>query len=138
MRKATGYLCAAVRGKDGDNVSQEKKWANIRVALQIGFEIRRKFPDLVLYIPHEHEELVELLLDEGVTTETLLRAMSRLAAKKDILFVYTGNGTGGGMRQEIDAVEEAGKEMVFFPELNEKKEEEMAKAIYAVLAREIE
>ena len=141
MRKVTGYLIAPVRGRPTEAeaclVSQEEKWGNINRAKQIGWEIRRRFPDLELYVPHEHEEFVEALSEEGVTTTILLWAMSRLAAKRDISFVYVGGGISSGMRQEIDAVEEAGKEMVFFPELNEKKEEEMATAIYAVLAREI-
>lgn len=142
MRKVTGYLVAPVRGKpteaEAQLVSQEEKWANINRAKQIGFEIRRRFPDLDLYVSHDHEEFIEALLEEGVTTVILLWAMSRLAAKRDISFVYVGDGISSGMTQEIDAVEEAGKEMVFFSELSEKKEKEMAIAIHAILAREIE
>lgn len=142
MRKATGYLVAPVRGKPTEEeaalVSREEKWENINTAKQIGWEIRRRFPDLDLRIPHEDEEFIEALLAEGVRTETLLRAMARVAASKDISLVYTGKIISSGMHLEIDAVEEAGKEMVFFPELTEKKEEEIAVAIHSILAGAVE
>ena len=43
MDMITGYFMAPVRGKDGDNVSREKKWENIRIALNIAEWLKRKF-----------------------------------------------------------------------------------------------
>ena len=108
MQKITAYFGAPVRGKDGDGVSDEVKAENVKRGMAIGRLIRRAFPDLDLYIPHEHEEVIHELWRNGIAGETIVKATTAIALKKDFGIFYTGHGISDGMAKEMEAMEEAG------------------------------
>ena len=111
---------APVRGQDGTNVSHKVKWENVRLGQQIGYAIKASFPDeLDLFIPHDHEELVEALQKCGSdTVETILAAMRLIAANRDIGICYAGHGISLGMAGEILAREAVDKSTLIIEEYN--------------------
>ena len=108
MQKITAYFGAPVRGKDGENVSDEVKAENVKRGIRIGQLIRQIFPDLDLYIPHEHEEVIHELWRNGIAGDEIVKATTSIALKKDFGIFYTGHGTSEGMAKEMKAMEEAG------------------------------
>jgi hypothetical protein len=109
MDMITGYFMAPVRGIEGNDVSRSVKWANIQMALEIADWLKRKFPDVDWYIPHYHEEFIEALQKQGVTSETVVAAFCDIAASKDIAILYDGNGVSNGMISERRARAKTGK-----------------------------
>lgn len=125
--KSTAYLAAPVRGKFGDAIDPKKKWDNVQVAMQLGDSIRRVFPSLELFIPHEHEIIVDRLLRNGLSSDDVITATAQIAADRDFMIVYNGDGISEGMMREMSAVYKAGKPIVYFDLFNEEAREEIAK-----------
>jgi len=116
----TAYLSAPVRGKDGDAVDPIIKANNVKEGCILGGVLRRAFPSLDLYVPHEHEEIVNKLWRNGVSSKQILKASCEIVVEKDLLLFYTGDGISEGMQKERDAAKKAGIPIVEFDRLDEK------------------
>ena len=119
MNKISAYLMAPVRGRDGDNVLPEVKWANVQKAIEIGNALRTAFPCLDLYVPHESEIIIDQLWRNGLPTDKITDATAQIATCKKVSFVFEGDGISEGMAKEIRAVRDAGRRMIYFIEINE-------------------
>ena len=105
----TAYLMAPVRGIGGDNVSDEEKQDNVDKAIAVGKAIRQAIPELDLYVPHEHEEIIDQIWKDWLTGDQIVQSCIPLAVKRDIGIHWTGNGWSGGVDKERKARDEAGK-----------------------------
>lgn len=124
--KISAYLAAPVRGKPGDAVDPKEKWDNVQAAVQLGYAIRQAFPSLLLFVPHENEVVIDRLWHNGLPSDDIITATSQIAAAKDFMIVYDGDGISAGMAREIDVVSKAGKPIVCFDLFNEEAKEEIA------------
>ncbi len=132
MDKITGYFMAPVRGKDGDTVDAAMKLQNVQKAIEIGRSIRGSIASLDLFIPHEHEEIIDMLWRQGTSSIAILDACCAVAVTKQIGILYDGNGVSGGMEREWAALTEAGIEVVIFDTWNEEAREEIVLAMARV------
>ena len=126
MNKITGYLMAPVRGRDGDDVLPEVKWANVQKAIEIGNTLRAAFPCLDLYVPHESETIIDQLWQNGLSSDKITDATAQIAVCKNVSFVFEGNGISEGMAKEIKAVRDVDKAIIYFTEITEKTKAEIA------------
>lgn len=115
----TAYFMAPVRGRAGDSVSAEKKASNVEKGKQIGQTIRGDFPCLDIYIPHEHEDIVDAMWRNGVPSEDIVKASCDVALSRDFGIAYIGDGISKGMGAEIDAMMKADKIVITFVEYDE-------------------
>lgn len=133
--KITAYLAAPVRGKEGDAVDPKKKWDNVQAAMQLGFAIRQAFPSLELFIPHENEVIIDQLWRNGLSSGDIITATAMIAASRDFMLVYDGDGISTGMAREIDVVSGAGKPIVYFDLFDEEAKESIAKVMTEMKGR---
>jgi len=126
----TAYFMAPVRGKDGESVSAEVKAANVKKGVEIGLAIRRNFPEIDVYIPHEHEEIIDILWHNGVSGDRIVAASCEIAVKRDIGLMYTGNGISKGMADEYDAMSLAGKPVVAFSAYDEATRKNISEMVH--------
>lgn len=122
----TAYFMAPVRGHLGDAVSPEEKWANVQKGVEIGRAIRRHFPEIDLFIPHEHEEIIDELWRQGLASDGIINATCTVAKRKDFSICYDGDGISGGMGREIDEVSRIGKPIVYIDQISDETEEAIA------------
>lgn len=132
MRKITAYLMAPCRGRDGDNVLPEVKWANVQKAIEIGSALRNAFPCLDLFVPHEHEVVIDQLWRDGLSSDKIIDATSKIAQSKEISFCFDGDGASEGMAREIDTVTEIGKPVVYFAQLDDETMEKIAIELHKI------
>lgn len=130
--KLTGFFSAPVRGHDGNNVRHEVKWENIDRALQVAYWLETRFPEVDWFVPHRSERLVEELISDGVTTETVLAAFARVAGTRDICVFYDWQGFSEGMCLEREAVVAYDKSTVVIEEAGEDAEVDIALTIQEV------
>ena len=131
----TAYFAAPVRGRLGDAVDSKVKWDNVQKAIRIGWTIRQAFPSLELFIPHEHEIVIDQLWRNGLPSHDIITATAQIAVTKDFAIVYDGDGITEGMTREIDTLTGAGKKIIYFDNLNEETREEIAEVIMSLTYR---
>ena len=118
----TAYFMAPVRGPDGDKVSYEVKWENIRRARRIAYAIRKDFPELDLFIPHDHEIVIEAAQQYGATSQDILSWCCFIAAQREIGIRYEGHGVSAGMYLETTAMKRESKKICGIEAYPEAKE----------------
>lgn len=128
----TAYLLSPCRGHNGNLVSAEEKEANVRRAIEIANTIRAKFPDLYLYCPHESEIIVDELWRGGVSSDRIIAACCRIAARMDIGIVYEKYGISEGMASEMGTMKANNKPLVYVFEMDDSDFAEIARAIWEV------
>lgn len=123
--KATAYFIAPVRGPLGDNCDPAVKQDNVDKGIRIGRKIRAMFPySLNLYIPHEHEEVIDRLWRNGLPSDKILDALCEIATSKDFAIVYDACGVWGGMQREVDHLSSIGKDIVYIDDVNDEETKE--------------
>ncbi len=125
----TAYFMAPVRGANGDESTAEERAANIEKAQMVARSIERRFPDLDLYVPHDHEEIIEELWLHGeVASEDIVWAFCQLAVKRDFGIWYD-HVYSGGCREEQVAMEASDKSVARFSEWGDSAGEAIAATI---------
>jgi hypothetical protein len=109
------YLSHPIRGAKGAAATHEDIEANNRRAIEFAARVRAEFPGLDLYVPAEHDELVQESLEQGIlTTEQILQIDRYLLARRDILIVFSPDSyIGGGVRVEIEEAQRLRKPIAF-------------------------
>jgi len=130
----SAYLAAPVRGLLGDAVDPQAKAENVREGCILGANIRLAFPSLDLYVPHEHEEIIDGLWHNGVSSKSIVQVSCEIVIRRDLLLFYTGRGISCGMDAEYDAAEEAGIPIVEFVQWNDWARERIARVMSDIIA----
>jgi len=101
------YLSHPIRGPKGEDATPEDMAANNQAAIRFADTIRLFFPNLDLYVPAEHDEVLAILYQKGdITINQLLEADCEALAKRDFLLVYAPGGlVSSGMSKEIEFAE---------------------------------
>lgn len=113
----TAYLSHPIRGKNGADATQAEINANNIEAKNVARAIRSAVPDLELYCPADHDEVVGNLYKNGdVSIDSILKADCEIIAKKDLLIVYRPNLLmSEGMLHEIAYADTKKIPVIFLP-----------------------
>ena len=123
----TAYFMAAVRGPDGNACE-----SNLVIGSQVGAWLQSHFPHVDIWIPHDHEEIIQAAIqDDDIDADRVLAWCCRLAITKDIGIAYTG--TYGrmteGMQREWDSMAMHGVPLIEFNECNDFSVERIARLL---------
>jgi len=132
------YLAAPVRGHNGDSVPDQEKLANVRAGVIIGDTIRKAFPSLEVFVPHEHEEIIDCLWKKGVSSEQILDACCEVVEKRDLVIVYDAKGITKGMAREVDHATKHGIPVFYMDDFEEETWMALAAVILALRERQDE
>jgi len=125
----TGYLIAPVRGHDGDNVSPETKQANVDSGVRLAWAIRKTFPKLNLYAPHESERIVGLFWQHGdISADTIVERCIEIMLECDIVIAFIGQGISEGMEREMETAIENNKPLIEFEIWDDAAKQQIATA----------
>lgn len=108
-KKLSAYLSHSIRGIKGEAATQEDMDVNNQKAIDAASQIRRYFPGFDLYVPAEHDEVLNILYQtDAVTIGGILDADCEVIRRRNFLIVYVPDGfISNGMRVEIQAAEKA-------------------------------
>lgn len=97
------YFSAKVRGKNGDAATPEEMAFNIAEGSVKGNALQMKYPRWKVFIPHDHEELVDALVAVGVAnSESIMQGFCKIVSTKEILVVVAEDAeVSGGVQLEI-------------------------------------
>jgi hypothetical protein len=108
----------AIRGKDGENATQDTIDRNNEEAVRVGTELRRVCRDLDIYIPAETDMY---LLTQGVDVshligyEVIIALDKKVVESRDLLLVYIPDGyISEGMKEEIECAKLLGIPIFYF------------------------
>ncbi len=128
----TAYFCAPVRGRNGDDVLPEVKRANENIGIALGQTVALAFSELDLFIPHEHEVVIDALWRRGLATNAILDACCDIIEERQVLIAYIGNGISGGMAREIKHAENKGIPVIKFVEWDNSAKECICRTIASI------
>jgi hypothetical protein len=128
------YISHPIRGKLGDDATDESMATNNTIAKAAGKEIRDALPDLQLYIPAEHDDF---LLLHGVIpvnmVEELLALDCAIVHDCDMMLIYDHEfHLGHGMQREYDYAMANNIPIVVFNEVNDEVIKDIAIAMSKV------
>jgi len=120
MNKIKAYISHPIRGKAGNNVTDEVMATNNAKAKTIGNTLRLACPELSLYIPAEMDDF---LIPKGIypvdVVEGLLALDCAIISQCDLLLVYNHeNHISSGMRIEMNYAKEHSIPIIEFSEMN--------------------
>ena len=104
MSKIKVYVSHSIRGKFGNDATDEQMEANNNKAKAFGTVISKEFPMIDFYVPGEHDELVLIAYRRGYLKEDeILKVDCEIIDRCNFLIVYAPDGyTSRGMHIEID------------------------------------
>lgn len=116
MSKITAYISHPIRGKAGNDATEEDMNNNNLKAKTMGGYLRTLMPNLTLYIPAEMDDF---LIPRGIKpvkiVEELLALDCAIIKGRDILLVYNHDGhISDGMQREIDYAKEHNIPIIVF------------------------
>ena len=110
-----------IRGKSGNNATNEEMTANNKKAISLGDTLMHLFPGLQVYIPGKMDEfLLRKSVYPSSIVEGLLALDCAIVGTRDLLLVYNHDGhISGGMQREIDYAIDHHKNMIMFKDIDE-------------------
>ena len=104
------YVSHSIRGKYGNNATNEQMKANCAKAMQFAKLLRLNCTGIEYYVPAEHDEWITLAFQQGIITDTQILSIDcDILDTRDGLLVYTPDGyISGGMTTEIVYAKEFG------------------------------
>ena len=127
MKPIKIYLSHPIRGPKGDKATAADMLKNNEKAIEIGIQLRSYFfdwqsfsglPEIQLYIPAEHEDVISYLLyHKYITVDQLLEADCNVVGQSDILLMY--GRPSSGMKKEFEYADENDIAIVSFNNLNQ-------------------
>ena len=121
-KKITAYFSHPIRGRAGDKATQKEKDANCKDAILVARLIRKRFPELEIYVPAEMDEFPDVACKQGyLTIDQLLAIDCEIVKRRDILLAYAPNGgyLSNGMKREIDTALDNSLPVVVFDSLGD-------------------
>ncbi|HRT51343.1 MAG TPA: DUF5664 domain-containing protein [Anaerohalosphaeraceae bacterium] len=103
------YIAASVRGPEGDAATPETMRQNIRTGVAYATALRKMFPHLEFYSPHEHEPLFQEAFQNGlITSGAILNQCFSIIRLCDAVLVCSDPAESAGVRAEIKEAEAHG------------------------------
>ncbi|HEC66938.1 MAG TPA: hypothetical protein ENI23_16810 [bacterium] len=116
-QKVSAYFSASIRGRDGDGALFSDMAKNLKKGAAIAAKIKERFGAVLdLYVPHDHDAVIQILLLKGyITGDQVVEADCVLLEERDFLISYVPDKYySGGMVAERDAAIELGRPRVEF------------------------
>lgn len=104
MKKIKAYLSHAIRGAKREHATKNEIVTNCQEALTIGNRIREHIPELILWVPAEHEDFVFEAYERSILSEDqILEIDCAIISKRDLLIIFVKNNLySNGMNTEIN------------------------------------
>ena len=112
----SAYFMYPYRGKNGDGSDVATIKDNVANAIALCNKIRVAIPQLHIYCPHEHEFMYNPWRAKMVTSEQIMSQCVSIALCCDIGIIAHNPSESEGMLQEIAAMNDMDKMMVFMHE----------------------
>jgi len=124
------YFCARVRGANRDAVTPDVKAKNVEEGLAMARTIQAEFPSIKLYIPHDHETMIDILWRwDYLSSGDIIEASCEIINRCQLLIVWTGRGISGGMAQEMAYARQNHIPVFEFEEWNDYAKERLARTL---------
>lgn len=103
-KKYTAYFSHHIRGKKGNDATDQDMIDNRNDAIKVCNQIRKLLPNWDIYCPADHDDVIMKLYRNGdVTEDAILKADCQILENKDaVLFYCKDNFISGGMRVELN------------------------------------
>ena len=98
------YLSHHIRGPEGENSTPASREANKQAARFMAMLLRKMYPELDIYVPAEHDQVVEYLYTKGyVNARQIIEADCVIISDCKFVIVYNQySKVSEGMHIEID------------------------------------
>lgn len=116
------YLSHSIRGKYGANATHTQMKENCNRAILIANVLRATFPSIEIYVPAEHEDLVNLAFSHDYLNEKKILHLDCHVidgCEGVIIYVPEGDTLQGGRLIEFDHATKQGKSAFVFAEVKE-------------------
>jgi hypothetical protein len=125
------YFSHTIRGQQGENASQAHQQDNIDKACQLAQKIRRRFPQVSLFVPHEIEVLNEMCFEGRISGDDLVEIECVMIENLlfDVVIVVGDYHSGSGVAMEIQTAHDSGVPIVFLDDVEEKSLEYLAQGL---------
>jgi len=106
MKYIKAYYSASIRGAAGEDATEEQIQENLLMGIQRGNEIQQFFGSVLkLYIPHQHDSLVQILWkNEFITSKQILLGDKIIIQECDFMMVDGFHSLG--VEEEIECCKE--------------------------------
>jgi len=122
------YFASRIRAERGEAATDEEIAINVERGVRMGRAIRGLFPELDLFIPHEHEAVLYELRKMGkITGNDIVKAYCETVKEKELLIIYLP--VSEGTEQEAKAAREACIPIVSFTDLSAWQTREIQRVI---------
>ena len=115
------YFSHAMRGKAGDGASDSVQLTNNEVALLLAKKLRKRLPNIEVYVPAESEPFVKAAFEhEYLTIVQILELDCEIIDGCDVVVVYVpkGDEMQGGRLVEHDHAINTCKQVCVYSDLN--------------------
>lgn len=115
------YFTACIRGRKGNKATFEEMQINLETGISVGRQIQSIFGEILdLYVPHEHDELIQVLMkNKKLDGETVVGGDLEILDKRDVILVYAPEGYfSQGMQDEVDFAKRKGMPIYVFEEIS--------------------
>jgi len=139
------YLSHIIRGKAGEDATEEEIEKNLEIARIVGEQLKAYFidwekmdgfPKIYLYVPGEHDEFVQIAYKQGYLTETeVLTTDCQIISRCQLVIMY-GNYHSKGMRVEGEFAAKEGIPIYQMPIFNNITVEALKFCIHLLLTSE--
>ena len=104
MSKIRAYVAHSIRGKFGNDATEEQMVANNQKAIVFGKQLAKEFPNIDFYVPGYHDEFVLIAYKKGyLTEEQILDTDCVIVSRCNFLVVFAPDDyISKGMQIEID------------------------------------
>jgi hypothetical protein len=126
-----GYFSHEIRGVAGDKASEELQVQNLDLSCQKAQVIRRRFPDVNLFVPHEIEVFNNLYFDGKMSGDDIvdIEKVLILSHLFDFVVVVGECHQGTGVDAEAKAAHLAGIPVIFLDDVEEASLEVLAQRL---------
>ena len=110
LQNKRAYMSHSIRGKLGVAATPESMKVNNEKAHEAAVLLRCVLPEISVYVPGEHDQVISLLYQDGrLSEEDILWADCRIISNCDILIVWSPDGyISAGMQIELNYADEHG------------------------------
>ena len=131
MDKVNIYFSHEIRGTQGEDATKELQQENLDQACMKAQVLRRRFPGVRFFVPHEIEVLNALYFDSKLSGDDIVDIETTLILSNlfEVLVVVGQYHAGTGVEAEAKAAHLAGIMVVFLDDVEEDSLEHLAQEL---------